>query len=161
MNDFVRVEGACVKRAIGKDGGTCLWALYADATTLVVKDEPFDCCLQLYPKQMIKDLLFQASIATDFVSTIAFIVGKIENATRSDGTPSYRLTIVMGLRQAIVLVSFLYLLDKLSKLGFGKKVFGTLEITSLNSLDVSTLAVHAKAGLLVVKPTILFATLVA
>ncbi|MCO5601689.1 hypothetical protein L7F22_055812 [Adiantum nelumboides] len=89
VNDFVQIEGGCVKRAVGRDGGTCLWALYVDATTLVVKAEPFDCCLQLYPEQKIKDLLFEGVVSTDVVSTIAFIVVKTENAIRSDGTPSY------------------------------------------------------------------------
>ncbi|MCO5595236.1 hypothetical protein L7F22_049275 [Adiantum nelumboides] len=119
VDDIVRVEGACVKRAIGKDGGTCLWALHVDATMLVIKDEPFECFFQLYLEQKIKELLSQSINAVDFVSPVAFIVVKIKNATKSDGTPSYRLTIANGPSTS----------DRAS-------VFGALEIVSVNSLDV-------------------------
>ncbi|KAI5056795.1 hypothetical protein GOP47_0028613 [Adiantum capillus-veneris] len=167
VNDYVEIEGA----------------------------EPFDCCLQLYPEQKIKDLLSQDAIGNEFVSRIVFIVVKVENTIKSDGTPSYRLTVADGpstsdrasllfvptrrvdyqlmvhevkakgfytcvarninifkqlsntlsVVDATILCSLPdslsnlfqeYLHKQVSNLGFGKKVFGTLEIASVNSLDV-------------------------
>ncbi|MCO5576827.1 hypothetical protein L7F22_030647 [Adiantum nelumboides] len=96
VGDFIRVEGACVKRKVFRDGGTCLWFLYANATTVVVKSKAFECYVQLFPKHRIRDLLSGESLSPEIVSTIAFIVVKVENSTKRDGSPSYRLTVADG-----------------------------------------------------------------
>ncbi|MCO5581382.1 hypothetical protein L7F22_035264 [Adiantum nelumboides] len=221
VGDFIRVEGACVKQKVSRDGGTCLWSLYVDATTVVVKSKAFECYVELFLEHRIRDLLSGESASPEIVSTIAFIVVKVENSTKSDGSPSYHLTIVDGPAHAdrasvsisslivvwgydeTILIVFLECLQQLpfvpsqrveyhfmvnevkangcyscvahninvfkqlsntlsvvdatilcplptslettfanhfskqvSNLGFGKKIFGTLEIVNVNSLDV-------------------------
>ncbi|MCO5569519.1 hypothetical protein L7F22_023232 [Adiantum nelumboides] len=195
VGDYVHIEGAYVKRKVWKDGGTSMWALYANASTLLVKAESFECCLRLYPNHTIKELL-ASKAAIEFAPTIAFTVVKIETSTRADGGDSYRLTIADGLALSdranllfvptrrvdyhqmvdglkikgsyscvahninvfkaaastlfsVVDATLLYPLPKnlkpvfsqhlfkqVSSMGFGKKVFGTLEIVNINSLEV-------------------------
>ncbi|MCO5580425.1 hypothetical protein L7F22_034291 [Adiantum nelumboides] len=193
VGDFVRIEGAYVKRKVWKDGGTSKWDLYANASTLLVKAESFECCLCLYLEHRIRELL-TAKAAVEFTPTIAFTVVKIKTSTRADGGDSYRLTIGDGPASATEQVCCLFhlgvdyhqmgdalktkgsyscvahninifktasstlsvvdatlicpLLENLkavfsqhlskqvSIMGFGKKVFGTLEIVNINSLKV-------------------------
>ncbi|MCO5563345.1 hypothetical protein L7F22_016986 [Adiantum nelumboides] len=92
VEDFIRVEGACVKRKVGRDGGMSSWALYADATTVVVKAKPFDCIFQLFLEHRIKGLLSNdasssVALTNEVVSIIAFTVVKIENSTKCEETP--------------------------------------------------------------------------
>ncbi|KAI5079359.1 hypothetical protein GOP47_0004838 [Adiantum capillus-veneris] len=152
--EFVRIEGSYVKREVSKDGGTSMWTLYANASTLVVKAESFACALQLYLEHKIRDLL-AAKGAIEFAPTIAFVIVKIETSTRADGGDSYRLTIADGPassdRASLLFVpsrrvdyhrmnlkaAFSQHLSKqVSSMGFGKKVFGSLEIININSLEV-------------------------
>ncbi|KAI5084980.1 hypothetical protein GOP47_0001149 [Adiantum capillus-veneris] len=200
-NDFVRIEGGSVRRRTCNDGGTSVWALYADATTLVVKDEPFDCILSLYPEHKIKDLV--AGPAVDFVPTVAFTVTKIDDSSKGDGGTSYRLTIADGhasrdrasllfvpsrrvdyhhmvnevkangsyacvahninifkhlantlsIVDATILCALPiqpenvfrgFLSKQLASLGFGKKIFSTLEVVNVNSLGVEYICESCK-----------------
>ncbi|MCO5614865.1 hypothetical protein L7F22_069150 [Adiantum nelumboides] len=95
VGEYVRIEGVYVKRKVWKDGGTSMWALYANVATLIVKLKSFDCCLHLYPKHRIKVLLADKGVI-EFAPTIDFTVVKVETSTRADGGDSYRLTIADG-----------------------------------------------------------------
>ncbi|MCO5608092.1 hypothetical protein L7F22_062298 [Adiantum nelumboides] len=155
---MLRIEGANVKRKVWRDGEMSMWALYANASIVLVKVESFDCCLRLYPEHKIKEIL-TSKVAIDFAPTIAFTVVKIETSTRADGGDCYRLTIAMVLPQVIeqaasstlsvvdatlicpllknlTAVFSQHLSKQVSSMGFGKKVFGTLEIVNINSLEV-------------------------
>ncbi|MCO5601326.1 hypothetical protein L7F22_055445 [Adiantum nelumboides] len=95
VGKFVCIEGAYVKRKVWRDGGTSIRALYANASTLIVKAESFDCCLHLYPEDRIKELLVD-KVVIEFSPTIAFTVVNVKTSTRADDGDSYRLTIADG-----------------------------------------------------------------
>ncbi|MCO5584525.1 hypothetical protein L7F22_038453 [Adiantum nelumboides] len=209
VDDFVRIEGASLKRKVFKDGGTCQWSLHVDATTFQVKTNAFDCNLILYPEHRIRELLAApASALAQFNPTIAFTIIKVESVAKSDGTSSCRLTIADGpaiidrasllfvpsrrvdyhtivsavneegyfscvahninvfkqqtntlsVVDATILLELPIALETLFrshlskqvfKSGFGKKIFGTLEILNLNSLDIqyTCVAVTLQGGI--------------
>ncbi|MCO5547367.1 hypothetical protein L7F22_000816 [Adiantum nelumboides] len=92
VGKIVRIEGAYVKRKVWKDGGISMWTLYANASTLVVNAEHFNCALQLYPEHKARELLAAKGVI-EFAPTIAFVIVKIETSIRADGGDSYHLTI--------------------------------------------------------------------
>ncbi|MCO5592827.1 hypothetical protein L7F22_046830 [Adiantum nelumboides] len=95
VGDFVRIEGAYVQKKVWKDGGTSMWDLYANASTLLVKAKSFETCLHCYPEHRIPELL-ASKAAIAFAPTIAFTIVKIETLMRIDGGDNYRLAIVDG-----------------------------------------------------------------
>ncbi|MCO5607665.1 hypothetical protein L7F22_061863 [Adiantum nelumboides] len=177
VGEFLRIEGAYVKRKVRKDGGTNMWTLYANVATLVVKAEGFDYALQLYYEHKVRKLLAAKGVI-EFAPTIAFVIVQIEISIRDD----YRLTIADGHAlsdRASLMVDTLktkgsycvahninvfksasttlfvvdatlffplpenlkgvfsqHLSKQVSSMGFGKKVFGSLEIININSLEV-------------------------
>ncbi|MCO5583452.1 hypothetical protein L7F22_037363 [Adiantum nelumboides] len=106
VEDFLHIEGICVKQRVKNDGGTSTLALHADATTLIVKGDSFKCRLTLYPEHKIADL-FGSKLSFENPIIIGFVVVKVDNFMKSDGESAYRLVIADGpnsLDKAMVLL---------------------------------------------------------
>ncbi|KAI5070012.1 hypothetical protein GOP47_0014355 [Adiantum capillus-veneris] len=98
VGDFLRIEGPVVRKKNPSDGGTCQLALYADATTSIVKAPSFEFVLTLFSEHKIKDLVSSwTSSIEDGVPTVAFTVIKVENMAKSDGSSGTRLIVADGL----------------------------------------------------------------
>ncbi|MCO5572454.1 hypothetical protein L7F22_026209 [Adiantum nelumboides] len=92
-DDYVHIEVVSVKQRVKTDGGTSVLALHADATTLIVKGEPFTWNLMLYPEHKIVDL-FGGKQTFDNPMTKGFVV--VDNYVKRDGESAYRLIIADG-----------------------------------------------------------------
>ena len=98
---FIRVEGPVVKAKNRNDGGTCAFSLQVDATTSILKAEPFDCNLSFYPEVRIKDFLEHASQCGSEerkapYGTLAFVVINFDNGVASGKNTQDLLTIADG-----------------------------------------------------------------
>ncbi|MCO5546897.1 hypothetical protein L7F22_000334 [Adiantum nelumboides] len=118
VKDFLHIEEIYVKQRDQKNGGTSTLALHANATTLIVKGEPFECRLTLYPEHKIADL-FGSKLSFENPVTIGLVVVKVDNFVKIDGESAYRLVIADGPNSS----------DK-------AMVFGSLEIVNINSVGL-------------------------
>ncbi|MCO5600856.1 hypothetical protein L7F22_054974 [Adiantum nelumboides] len=154
VNDYVRIEGACVKRAVGEDGGTCLWALYAEATTSVIEnairsdgtpsyrltiaDEPSTSdrasILFVSNQRLDYQLMVHEVKAKGFYTCVSRNINAFKQLSNTLSVVD--ATILCPLPNSLSNIFQEYLVKQVSNLGFEKKAFKTLEITSVNSLDV-------------------------
>ena len=95
VGEYVRIEGVSAKPRNKNDGGSYPLSMYATATTLVVKAEPFECNLQFLLEHKICELFDPATSSVDNI-TIAFVVVKNDNVSKADGEVASQLTIADG-----------------------------------------------------------------
>ena len=83
------------------DGGTSYFSLHVDATTSILKAEPFECNLSFYPETRMKDFLEHATLSTLHdkktpLATLAFVVINVDDASGSKKSSLDLLTIADG-----------------------------------------------------------------
>ena len=101
MGSFIRIEGPVVRPKNRNDGGTSYYSLHVDATTSILKAEPFECDLSFYPEVRIKDFLERASLSPSQdrktpLATLAFVVINVDDGSTSGKTSLDLLTIADG-----------------------------------------------------------------
>ena len=101
IGSFIRVEGPVVKPKNQNGGGTSYFLLHADATTPILKAEPFECNLSFYPEVCIKDFLEHAILSALHdrktpLATLAFVVINVDDGSKSGKSALDLLTIVDG-----------------------------------------------------------------
>lgn len=95
VGEYVRIEGLSAKPRNKNDGGSYPLSLYATATTLVVKAEPFECNIRFLPEHRISEVFDTAATLIENI-TIAFIVVKNDNVSKVGGEVAAQLTIADG-----------------------------------------------------------------
>ena len=83
------------------DGGTSYYSLNVDATTSILKAEPFECNLSFYPEVRIRDFLAHAGDSASQerrlpLGTLAFVVINFDDGTSSGKSSQDFLTIADG-----------------------------------------------------------------
>ena len=83
------------------DGGTSSFSLHIDATTSILKGEPFECNLSFYLEVRIRDFLDHMSLSTSQdrktpLATLAFVVINVDDDSRSDKSSLDLLIIADG-----------------------------------------------------------------
>ena len=101
IRSFIQVEGPVVRVKNQNDGGTAYFSLHVDATTSILKVEPFDCDPSFYPKTRIKDFLEHAHLSQSHVrktplATLAFVVINVHDTLGSGKSWLDFLTIADG-----------------------------------------------------------------
>ncbi|MCO5600783.1 hypothetical protein L7F22_054898 [Adiantum nelumboides] len=92
VDSFYRIEGASVSKKASGEGGTCNLSLHVNATTTILKVEPFEGALSLYPERSIACYLpwvlsllgtMKGSISST-MGMIAYVVIKVDKGTALD-----------------------------------------------------------------------------
>ena len=101
VGSFVRVERPVVKPKNQNDGGSSSFSLHIDATTSILKGEPFECNLSFYPEVRIRDFLDHVSLSTSQdrktpLTTLAFVVINVDDGLGSGKSSLDLLTIAHG-----------------------------------------------------------------
>lgn len=96
VDTFIRIEGAAVVSRNASDGGTADYSLQLDASTIILKAEPFVTRIVFIPELSIHSFLQRVAILPTFKSTIAFVIIQVDSFEKTEGGMFEQLTIADG-----------------------------------------------------------------
>ena len=96
VDSYIRIEGAVVVPRLASDGGTADYSLQLDASTIVVKAEPFPIRLVFVPELSIQAYLQKVVATPTLKTTIAFVIIQVDSVEKSEGGLFEQLTIADG-----------------------------------------------------------------
>ena len=75
---YIRVEGSVVESKNSANGGSCIYSFHVDATTSILKVEPFDVNVIFIPEISIKNFLANSLNDPTIKGTVAFVVLQVD-----------------------------------------------------------------------------------
>lgn len=93
---FIRVEGSVVLPKNAADGGSSSYSLHVDATTSIIKAEPFDCTIVFVAETTIQKFLARSLSDPNIKGTLAFVVVQVDSIKKGKGALYDQLTVADG-----------------------------------------------------------------
>lgn len=96
VDEFLRIEGAIVTQRTSYDGGSVDYSLVVDATTSILKAEPFIASISFIPETTIQSFLKKAATSPFLRGTLAFVIVQVDQVQNMEGGMYEQLTIADG-----------------------------------------------------------------